>query len=70
IGLTYHLGKENRRLHKSIGRYLLAAPTLAGATAGMVGPTSGLLVDSMIAFSSGAMIFNVISKEIPFEKNT
>jgi len=70
IGLTYHLGKENRRLHKSIGRYLLAASTLAGATAGMVGPTSGLLVDSMIAFSSGAMIFNVISKEIPFEKNT
>jgi len=69
IGLSYHLGKESERLHKNAGRYMLAGATLIGACAGIFGPSSGLFVDSIIAFSSGAMIFNVISKEIPFEKN-
>ncbi|WP_010531152.1 hypothetical protein [Lentibacillus jeotgali] len=69
IGLSYHLGKEHYRLHKKRGRYMLAGATLIGALTGIFGPSSGLIVDSMVAFSSGAMLFNVISKELPFEKN-
>ena len=69
IGLSYHLGKEHHRLHQNRGRYMLAGATLFGAIAGIFGPSSGLFVESMIAFSSGAMLFNVISKELPVEKN-
>jgi hypothetical protein len=48
---------------------MLAGSTLFGSIIGIFGPSSGLFVESMIAFSSGAMLFNVISKELPFEKN-
>ncbi|MBB6451086.1 hypothetical protein HNR44_003080 [Geomicrobium halophilum] len=68
IGLSYHLGKKHRPLHNNRGRYLLGGATLAGAITGGLAPSSGLFVDAMIAFSSGAMLFNVISKELPFEK--
>jgi hypothetical protein len=69
IGWSYHLGKKHHRLHKSRGRYILAGATLFGSILGTFGPSSGLFVESMIAFSSGAMLFNVISKELPFEKH-
>ncbi|MCP3027676.1 hypothetical protein [Halobacillus sp. A5] len=69
IGLSYHLGKENYRLHKRRGRYMLAGATLIGALTGAFSPSASLIVDSMVAFSSGVMVFNVISKELPYEKN-
>lgn len=68
IGISYYLGIDNQVLHHRLGRWVLASATLIGSTAGFFGPSSGLFVDSMIAFSSGAMIFNVISKELPEEK--
>jgi hypothetical protein len=69
IGWSYHLGKKHARLHKTRGRYMLAGATFLGSILGVFGPSSGLLIESMIAFSSGAMLFNVISKELPFEKH-
>jgi hypothetical protein len=69
IGWSYHLGKKHPRLHKTRGRYMLAGATFLGSILGVFGPSSGLLIESMIAFSSGAMLFNVISKELPFEKH-
>ncbi|MEK4920604.1 hypothetical protein MKX78_01570 [Cytobacillus sp. FSL R5-0569] len=67
IGISYHIGKENEDIHHQYGRFLFAIATLIGALAGSMGPTTGLFVHSIIAFSSGAMIFNVISKELPEE---
>ncbi len=67
IGISYHIGRDNERVHRRYGRYILATTTLIGAAAGTFGPSTGLFVDSLIAFSSGAMIFNVISKELPEE---
>ena len=69
IGISYNLWHENQRLFKKVGRYILAGSTLIGAIIGVIGPSSGLFVDSLIAFTSGAMILNVISKEIPNERN-
>ncbi|WP_054706216.1 hypothetical protein [Bacillus sp. JCM 19041] len=68
IGISYHLGIKNQAIHYRLGRWVLASATLIGSIAGSFGPSSGLFVDSIIAFSSGAMIFNVISKELPEEK--
>lgn len=68
IGISYHIGIDFEKAHHKVGRWLLASATLIGAIAGTVGPSSGLFVDTLIAFSSGAMIFNVISKELPEER--
>ncbi|RKD69517.1 hypothetical protein ATL39_2936 [Sinobaca qinghaiensis] len=70
IGISYNLSLENKPLHLRYGRFILAAATIGGCAAGVFGPSTGLYVDSMIAFTSGAMIFNVISKEMPSEKHT
>ncbi len=67
IGISYHIGHGNQTVHRQYGRFILATTTLIGAIAGTIGPSTGLFVDSLIAFSSGAMIFNVISKELPEE---
>ena len=67
IGISYHIGLDNEDVHHQYGRFLFATATLIGAVAGSIGPSTGLFVHSIIAFSSGAMIFNVISKELPEE---
>ncbi|WP_059102977.1 hypothetical protein [Shouchella shacheensis] len=69
IGISHNLWLENKHLYLRYGRFMLAGATLLGAGIGAVGPPSGLYVDAMIAYTSGAMIFNVISKEIPAERN-
>lgn len=70
IGVSYNLWLENHHLHIKAGRFILAGATLLGIISGSIGPPSNLYVDAMIAFTSGAMIFNVISKEMPTERNT
>lgn len=70
VGISYNLWLENQRLHMAYGRFILAGATLVGIIIGSIGPPTNLYVDAMIAFTSGAMIFNVISKEMPTERNT
>lgn len=70
VGISYNLWLENQWLHMRYGRFVLAGATLLGIVIGSNGPPTNLYVDAMIAFTSGAMIFNVISKEMPAERNT
>lgn len=69
MALAHDLWREDTQRYEKLGRYLLAA----GIFAGWIGSTfisfSSLVLAGIFAFISGAMIFNVLKKELPEEEN-
>lgn len=69
MALAHDLWREDMRRYEKYGRYILATGILIGWIAGVTLSFSSLILAIIFAFISGAMIFNVLKKELPEEEN-
>ncbi|SFL49997.1 hypothetical protein [Salibacterium qingdaonense] len=69
MAVSHDLWREDAARYEKLGRYLLAAGILAGWAVGVFAPMPSYMLGIVFAFISGAMIMNVLQKELPSEEN-
>lgn len=69
MALSHDLWREDKERYERTGRYILAGGIIAGWLAGMLISFSSFVLAVIFAFISGAMIFNVLKKELPPEED-
>jgi len=66
----YGLREHHQARYQHIGRWLLSAAVLAGATIGLYQQVPALLVSVLVAFLAGSAILNVLKEELPAERES
>ncbi|MFD2705954.1 hypothetical protein [Salibacterium lacus] len=69
MAVSHDMWREDAARYEKLGRYLLAAGILLGWVIGVFAPMPSYMLGVVFAFISGAMIMNVLKKELPSEEN-
>ncbi|MBP1970614.1 zinc transporter ZupT [Virgibacillus natechei] len=69
MAVAHDLWREDSQRYESLGRYILAVGIIIGWVVGVFAPLANNTLAIVFAFISGAMILNVLKKEIPNEEN-
>ncbi|RKD73268.1 hypothetical protein ATL39_1559 [Sinobaca qinghaiensis] len=69
MAVSHDLWREDKERYEKVARYILAAGILAGWLVGILVPYSSIGLAVVFAFISGAMLMNVLNKEMPNEEN-
>ncbi|WP_053217169.1 hypothetical protein [Virgibacillus senegalensis] len=69
MAVSHDLWREDSYQYEKFGRYILAVGIFIGWIGGIVIPFSPFVLALVYAFISGAMILNVLKKELPSEEN-
>ncbi|SDH82130.1 hypothetical protein SAMN05192534_11258 [Alteribacillus persepolensis] len=69
MAVSHDLWREDSKRYESLGRYVLAVGIAFGWITGVFAPLPSYMLAMVFAFISGAMILNVLKKELPSEEN-
>ncbi|SFE79419.1 hypothetical protein [Alteribacillus iranensis] len=69
MAVSHDLWREDSKRYESVGRFMLAAGIFGGWLIGVFAPLPEQVLAIVFAFISGAMILNVLKKELPSEEN-
>ncbi len=69
MAVSHDMWREDSKRYESLGRYLLAVGIVAGWVTGVFAPLPSFVLAIVFAFISGAMVLNVLKKELPSEEN-
>ncbi|MFZ4454483.1 hypothetical protein [Salibacterium aidingense] len=69
MAVSHDMWREDTARYEKLGRYLLAAGIFAGWFIGAFAPMPSYMLAVVFAFISGAMMMNVLKKELPSEEN-
>ncbi|RSL29868.1 hypothetical protein D7Z54_28965 [Salibacterium salarium] len=69
LAVSHDMWREDSERYQKLGRYLLATGIVAGWSIGVFATMPSFALGIVFAFISGAMIMNVLKKELPSEEN-